>query len=185
MLDTSRPQRNGPPATSECAVDETKKYGLRIKGPKKEEHKRTIAIDDETVSLLVAERERHLRIMAGIPGGTSVDLSLVKLPADALMFPSQPAPGAGFSFTARRRPRKTTKVFVRKPEAPGFSGPRLHDLRGTHETHLLDAAMSAAAVAARCGHDLATMLRSYAKRTIKADARAAEIIGMLSKGILR
>ena len=61
---------------------------------------------------------------------------------------------------------------------------RLHDLRGTHETHLLDRGMSPAAVAARCGHDPATMLRSYAKRTKKADNQAAEIIGALTKGAL-
>ena len=41
-------------------------------------------------------------------------------------------------------------------------GLRFHDLRGTHETHLLDKGMSVAAVAARCGHDPAVMLRSYA-----------------------
>jgi integrase len=69
--------------------------------------------------------------------------------------------------------------------ALGFSGLRLHDLRGTHETHLLDRGRSPAAVAQRCGHDPATMLRSYAKGTRKADARAAEIIGMLSKGVLK
>jgi len=39
-------------------------------------------------------------------------------------------------------------------------------------------------VAKRCGHDPATMLRSYAKRTRKADTMAAEILGMLSKGAL-
>jgi hypothetical protein len=44
--------------------------------------------------------------------------------------------------------------------------------------------MSPAAVAARCGHDPAVMLRSYAKRTKKADTMAAELIGALSKGAL-
>jgi hypothetical protein len=44
------------------------------------------------------------------------------------------------------------------------------DLRGTRETQLLDRGMSPAAVAARCGHDAAVMLRSYAERTKKADA---------------
>jgi integrase len=169
----------------ERAIEQTKKYGLRIKGPKKEDHKRTISIDDNTILLLVAERERHLRIVAGVPDGTAVDLALVKLPADALMFPNPPAPGESFSFSALRNPRNTTKEFVRKAAALGFPGLRLHDLRGTHETHLLDRGMSPAAVAKRCGHDPATMLRSYAKRTKKADAQAAEIIGMLSKGALR
>jgi integrase len=42
----------------ERAIEQTKRYGLRLKGPKKEIHKRTIT---------VAERDRHLRIVAGIP----------------------------------------------------------------------------------------------------------------------
>jgi len=169
----------------ERAIEETNKHGLRLKGPKKEEHKRTIAIDDDTVALLVAERERHLRIVAGVPDRAAVDLSLVKLPAGALMFPNPPGASEGFSFTKLRNPRNTTKEFVRRATALGFPGLRFHDLRGTHETHLLDAGMSPAAVAKRCGHDPATMLRSYAKRTKKADAKAAEIIGLLSKGVLR
>jgi integrase len=106
-------------------------------------------------------------------------VSLVKLPDGAFMFPNPPMPGESFSHTAHRNPRNATKEFVRKATALGFQGLRLHDLRGTHETHLLDRGMLPAAVAQRCAHDLPTMLRSYAKRTRKADARAAEIIGML------
>jgi len=39
-------------------------------------------------------------------------------------------------------------------------------------------------VAARCGHDPATLLQNYAKRTKKADTSAAKIIGNISKAIL-
>jgi hypothetical protein len=39
-------------------------------------------------------------------------------------------------------------------------------------------------VADRCGHDPAVLLRSYAKRTKKADKTAADIIGSPSKAIL-
>jgi integrase len=108
----------------------------------------------------------------------------VKLPADALMFPNPPESGEGFSFTRLRNPRNTAKEFVRKAAALGFPDLQLKDLRGTHETHLLDGGMSPAAVAARCGHDPAVMLRSYAKRTKKADTMAAKLIGALSKGAL-
>jgi hypothetical protein len=51
----------------ERALEETEKYGLRFKAPKTERGKRTIKIDDDLISLLVAERGRHLRIMAGLP----------------------------------------------------------------------------------------------------------------------
>ena len=66
----------------------------------------------------------------------------------------------------------------------GFPKLRFHDLRGSHETLLLDAAVPVHVVAARCGHDPAVLLRTYAKRTRKADTSAAAIIGKLSKGIL-
>jgi integrase len=168
----------------ERAIDETDAYGLRIKPPKTERGKRTITIDADLVALLLGERERHLRIAAGIPDGATVDLSLVKLPAGALMFPNPPAPGESFSFTKLRNPRNTTKEFVRKAAGLGFKALRLHDLRGTHETLLLDAGVPVHVVAARCGHDPAVLLRSYAKRIRKADTSAADIIGALSKGAL-
>ena len=40
-------------------------------------------------------------------------------------------------------------------------------------------------LAARCGHDPAVLLRSYAKRTRKADTSAAAVIGALAKNVLR
>jgi integrase len=61
---------------------------------------------------------------------------------------------------------------------------RFHDLRGTHETHLLDKGHPVHTVAKRCGHDPAILLRVYAKRTKKSDTDAAATIGELTKGIL-
>jgi integrase len=57
-------------------------------------------------------------------------------------------------------------------------------LRGTHETLMLDAGAPVHVVAARCGHDPAVLLRSYAKRTRKADTSAAAVWSAVSKGIL-
>jgi integrase len=169
----------------ERAVEQTDKYGLRTKGPKQDSHKRTITISESLIAVLTAERERHLRIATGVPDGATVNLALVKLPSDALMFPNPPASGEDFSFTALRNPRNTTKEFVRKATGLGFPGLRLHDLRGSHETHLLDNGVSPKAVAERCGHDVAVMLRSYAKRSRKADEAAAAVIDALSKNALR
>jgi integrase len=169
----------------ERAIDDTEAYGLRIKVPKTERGKRTITIDDDLIALLLAERERHLRIVAGIPDGAAVSLSLVKLPADALMFPNPPGPGESFSFTKLRNPRNTTKECKRIAARLGFKEMRpWHDLRGTHETLLLDAGVPVHTVAARCGHDPAVLLRSYAKRTKKADVSAAAAISALAKGAL-
>src|ERR1700751_4230245 len=77
----------------ERALEVTKKFGARFKEPKTKRGLRTIALDDGSVAILLKEREKHLRIRAGIPDGVDVDLSLVRLPDDALIFPSVPAPG--------------------------------------------------------------------------------------------
>jgi integrase len=168
----------------ERAVEQTAKYDLATKEPKTRRGVRTITVDDDLIALLLSEREKLLRIFAGVPDGTTVDLSLVKLPAGALMFPAPPAPGADTSFTALRTPSAVTKAFLRKVKKLGFPGLRLHDLRGSHETLLLDNGTPIHVVAARCGHDPAVMLRSYAKKTKKADDSAAAIMGQLSKGLL-
>jgi integrase len=167
----------------ERALEETKEYGLRFKGPKTRRGIRTIKIDDELISLLIAERESHLRIVAGVTDGAAVDLSLVRLPPEALMFPNPPTSG-NFSFTRPRNPRPVTTAFLRKVRKLGFSGLRLHDLRGTHETLLLDRGVPVHVVAARCGHDPAVLLRVYAKRTRKADDSAADVIAAIAKGVL-
>jgi integrase len=168
----------------ERSLEDTKAHGLRMKGPKKEGHKRTITIDDDLLVILLTERERHLRILAGVPDGAAVDLSLVKLPEGALMFPNPPQSGAGLSFVAPRVPRVVTKIFSIKARKLGFKKLRFHDLRGTHETLLLDNGVPPHVVAKRCGHDVATLLKNYAKRTKKADTSAAVVIGGLSKTIL-
>jgi len=167
----------------ERAIEETKAFGRTLKEPKTHRGKRTIQIDDDLVALLLADRDKHLRIVAGIPDGTKVDISLVKLPADALMFPSNA--GETFDFTRLRDPHAVTREFCRQARKRGFPKLRFHDLRGSHETALLDAGVPVHVVAARCGHDPAVLLRSYAKRTKKADTNAADAIGKLLSGALR
>ncbi len=168
----------------ERALEKTKKNGLQFKGPKKEVHKRTIQIDQELVTVLLAQINKLKRLAAGIPDGSDIDLSLVKLPADALLFPSLPGPGRKFTFSKPRDPDNTTKEFKLKAIKLGFRDLRLHELRGSHETCLLDAGVPVHVVAKRCGHDPAVLLRVYAKRTRKADEAAADAIATLSKGVL-
>jgi integrase len=166
----------------ERALEETKEVGLSFKPPKTKRGTRTITIDDALVAILTAEREKHLRIVAGISDVAGVDFSLVRLPEGALIFPS-PA-SADFDFTRPRDPHAITRGFVRHARKLGFKRLRFHDLRGSHETALLDAGVPVHVVAERCGHDPAVLLRNYAKRTRKADTSAAAVIGNLSKGIL-
>jgi integrase len=163
-------------------LEMTKAYGRRFKEPKTRRGSRTIAIDDALANLLIAEREKHLRIAAGVTDGGSVDLSLIKLPEGALVFPS--AMGAEFDFTRPRHPQAITGEFIKRASKLGFPKLRFHDLRCTHETLLLDAGVPVHVVAARCGHDPAVLLRVYAKRTKKADTSAAATLGLLSKSVL-
>jgi hypothetical protein len=72
-------------------------------------------------------------LVAGAPQGVDVDLSLVRIPEDWLIFPSR----AG-QPSAPRHPDSVTKQFAnRGKKILGFSI-RLHDLRVTHGTWLLD-----------------------------------------------
>jgi integrase len=161
------------------SLEETKAHGRRFKEPKTRRGSRTIAIDDGLAGLLSAERDKYLRLTAGIADGAEVDLSLVRLPDEALVFPSP-----GEDISRPRDARSLTKEFVRRARKLGFPALRFHDLRGTHETLLLDAGVPVHVVAARCGHDPAILLRTYARRTKKADTSAAAVIGAMSKGVL-
>src|SRR5262245_14656684 len=152
----------------------------RLKEPKRAAHKRTIQIDDALVRLLLSVRERHLRIVAGVPDDVAVDLGLIKLPEGALVFPSF---YRDVDFTKLRDANAISKEFEKRARKI-FPGLRFHDLRGSHETALLDAGVPVHVVAARCGHDPAVLLRTYAKRTRKADVSAASVISNLSKALL-
>ena len=130
----------------EWALEQTKRYGIRRKRPKTERGLRTIDHDHDhaTVAMLVAERERHQRIHAGIPDGAVVDLSLVRLPKGALIFPATPETGE-FDLAVPRNPRNFSKEFARRAEVLGFGSTRFHDLRGCHTTALLDAGVRSTA----------------------------------------
>jgi integrase len=162
------------------AVEETKGY-RGIKAPKTERGIRTFKIDNGLTGLLVALRGKQQRLVAGLPDGADVNPSLIKLPAGSLLFPG----GDGTDLTSLRDGRAVSRTFKARALKLGFPAAlRLHDLRGSHETVLLDAGVNPKVVADRCGHDVATMLKVYAKRTRKADAAAAEIIGAVSANAL-
>ena len=77
----------------------------RTKDPKTGRGTRTIQIDGDLIALLLAEREKHLRVATGVPDGAAVDLSLVKLPEGALMFPSPVGEARRLPPPARRAGR--------------------------------------------------------------------------------
>jgi integrase len=96
----------------EQALEYTRKHGLQFKEPKSKRSKRTIKLDDTLVALLIRMRERYQRVVAGAPDGVDVDLSLVRVPDDWLIFPAPtasptsratPTASRSSSPTARRR----------------------------------------------------------------------------------
>ena len=117
----------------ERAMEETIAGGRWLKEPKNRRGTRSIQIDGDLIALLVAEREKYLRIKAGVPSGAPVDLSLVKLPANALMFPSPE--GRDFDFGRLRDAHAVTRQFVRRARTLGFPG-----LRSRSPGHSRDAA---------------------------------------------
>lgn len=171
----------------ERAWEQTKKYGLRLKPPKTKRGYRTIELDDGTFGLLMQEKARLQRILIGAPDGADVDLSLVKLPGGALLFPAIPGPGEQFDFSKPRNPRNFSKEFARRADLLGFGRIRFHDFRGIHSTALLDAGIPVHTVAQRIGDDPAVLLRNYAKRrrSKQADANLSSAIKGFATGFLK
>lgn len=170
----------------ERAWEQTKKFGLRLKPPKAKRGLRTIELDEGTAAMLLREKEQYQRLIAGVPDGVDVDLSLIKLPAGVLMFPAVPESGNEIDLALPRNPRNFSKEFARRAEVTGFGGIRFHDLRGIHSTALLDAGIPVHTVAQRIGDDPAILLRNYAKRkrSKKADQSVASAIAALASGFL-
>jgi integrase len=71
------------------SVEETKEHGRHVKEPKTARGRRTIAIDDGLVERLRGYRDHIRRLAAGVPDDATIDLSLVRLPEDTLVFPGQ------------------------------------------------------------------------------------------------
>jgi integrase len=153
-----------------------------MKDPKTRRGTRVISLEADLVALLLAEKERHLRIEAGVPDGVAVDLGLINLPEGALIFPGSPT--EGFDFTTPRNPNTVTNTFLKVVRRLGFPKVRFHDLRGTAITRMLSAGVPPHVVAKRHGHDPAIMLRAYAKALPQDDAAAAQIMGEELKGVL-
>jgi integrase len=171
----------------ERALEQTRKFGIRTKLPKTKRGRRVITLDDATIRMLIEEKERMQRAYAGIPEGGKADLSLIKLPAAALMFPTPPSPGEDISFVRPRSPRNFSKYFREFCRRIGREGTRFHVLRGVDATALLDAGIPLHTVAQRIGDDPATLLRHYTKtkRTEKADDALTSAISEMTARFLK
>lgn len=159
------------------AVERTKAHGTRFKTPKSGKS-RELTIDANLLALFRREREALARLIAGVPDGADVDLSLVRLPVDSLVFWAIPR-GEQLHFKRPRNDSDISRNFRKHAIALGYPKLRFHDLRGSHETALLDAGVPVHVVAARCGHSAAMLLKTYAERTQSADAKAADAMAAI------
>lgn len=159
------------------AVEQTK-AGIGFKPPKTKRGLRDVAIDDGLAALLCAEHDKYLRLAAGVPDGAAVDLSLIRLPDEALMFPS---PAGALDLTQPRDPHAVTRGFTVRARKLGFRL-RFHDLRGSHGSNLIRRGVAPDLVARRLGHDPVTMWRSYIKTLKGDDASTLKAIAAMSLG---
>jgi len=114
------------------ALEETQD-GRGFKQPKTPRGTRTIAIDNNLAAILAAERRNCLLLAAGITEDSDVvDISLIKVPEDALLFPAPPAKGEGFDPAKPRDARNIRKVFPRRALVLGLPGVRFHDPIAQH-----------------------------------------------------
>ncbi|MBE7422228.1 MAG: site-specific integrase [Zoogloeaceae bacterium] len=169
------------------AIEDSRDFGLRIKSsPKNDSSRRTIGIDEGLCDVLRTHRreQKELALKLGTP-----------YPSDCLVFPCvitrakgrQPlAPRAkDVDFSRPWNPNAITKGFVCVARAAGFEGLRLHDLRHTHASQLLDAGLPVHAVAQRLGHSTPVVTMTiYAHVLKRAEDRAAEVSGDLLRDAL-
>lgn len=152
-----------------------------VKVPKTKAGHRTITLDDALVSTLLAERERHRRIVAGLAGNADVDLSLVKLPERALIFPSFEKGLCEF-----RDANAVTRNFeARARKVLGIPKLRLHDLRHTHGSRCILGGLQITDAAGRLGHTPEVLLRIYAHEIKAAEEQrvSRDIIASLAIGV--
>jgi hypothetical protein len=115
------------------AVEDLKGYRA-IKAPKTARGVRAFRIDESLADLLKVRRDKQKQLVAGVPDGVEVDLGLVKLAPDALLFPGDD----GTKLTKLRCGCAVSRPFKRGILKLGFpTALRLLDLRGSHKTVLL------------------------------------------------
>ena len=119
------------------------------------------------------ETSRTLQRLIANPDGADVDLSPVRLPAGALMFPAAPSAEEGFSF---RTPRNHAISARRSHAALGVLGFGKPVSMTFGATALLDAGIPVHTVAQRIGDDPAVLLRNL-REAESLDAGRQQSVG--------
>lgn len=168
------------------ALEKTKKFGLRVKAPKNKSSIRKINIDEGLCDALKRHRQYHEELASSLG---------VLCPNDGLVFPCvirrprgrQPLKSVvkDVDFSRPWHPDAISKEFRRAADAAGFEDLRLHDLRHTHASQLLDAGVPLHVVSQRLGHSTPVITMTiYAHVLKRADDKASQVSGDLLKGAL-
>ena len=139
--------------------------GLKFKSPKTKSSRRTIAINDELVSLLkgIKKRQAERQLLLGEKYYT--DRKLVFCNEDG----------------SPCNPQGVTRQFKRLATKAGFPELRLHDLRHTHASLLLKKGIHAKVVQERLGHSSITQtMDTYTHVQQSLQKEAAEKISITS-----
>lgn len=145
----------------EVSLEETRAHGVRLKGPKTRNGRRTISLPAHVIAELRAhwrtQQEERLAIGLGkAPSGSQV----------LATFDGKP-----------QSPNAITKGWPRVMAAVGMRGVTLHSLRHTHASMLIASGMDVLTISRRLGHGSPTItLRVYGHLIHGADDREAQIM---------
>lgn len=164
--------------TIKQAATYTKDTGIVV-GPTKNKTQRTISIDKDTMKLLKKykkwQSEHKIKI-----ANLWQEEARIEAEKNRLEFIDPE-----WVFTTWNgyimHPDSYTKIFRKFREYNGLPKVRLHDLRHTSVSMLIDAGLSIKEVAARHGHGPEVALKIYTHRVKASDIKAAEIMGNLKK----
>jgi integrase len=137
-----------------------------VDAPKSRRSRRTIDVDEETIELLRAHRERQVAALARLG---------VRAPADDRVFTN--------AIGEPLRPGSVGQAFARLVRQADVPAIRLHDLRHTHASHLLAAGVNAKVVSERLGHSSVSFtLDVYGQVMPGQQAEAAALAASLVRG---
>jgi integrase len=146
------------------SLEQTRRAGLRFKGPKTKHGRRSISLPLSVMTCLQEHRLRQLeqRMMLG----------LGKPPADALVFSAPDGQPLA--------PDQITNAFTRALVKAGLPHVGLHTLRHTHASMLIKAGEDIVTISRRLGHASPTITLSvYAHLVSTKDGAAAAIEAVL------
>ena len=143
------------------ALEETKKYGLRVKATKTGAGRRDITLPDIAVQALAEHRREQLEVR--------MRLALGRLTDDALVFPA--LDGRPQSPNNLSGDWREFRLAVKAPKV-GF-----HALRHTHASMLIAAGVDIVEISKRLGHaDPSITLKVYAHLFRSDDSKSAAAI---------